>query len=181
MGGADTERVARRIYEDFHDKPSRRRVKFDFGWPKVFQEVGRAEAQMYRSNKWKKNPREFEDYKHIAESEQRCYVVPNVLVDDKTREPLKTYGDLVEFEDLPTHITILAALIGIQVRFYDSRKRLPRGDKNLKELFLPQGMLGGARFVDSGEAFLVVYTKNAGVVMIITGEELDIEKDGIVG
>jgi hypothetical protein len=42
-------------------------------------------------------------------------------------------------------------------------------------------MLGGARFPDNDEAFLFVYTKKGGVHMIITGKELEIEKDGITG
>ena len=181
MAAGDQERTARKMFEDFHDKPSRRRVKFNFGWPKVFQEVGTAEAQMYRSNKWQKNARDFEDYKHIAEGPQSCFVVPGFLRDMRSNEPLKVNGDEVEFEGpMPEFITILAPLIGVQVHLYDSRGRLVE-DENLYEVVVPHGMLAGARFPESDEAFLVVYTKREGVCMIITGDELDVEKDGIVG
>jgi len=181
MTRGDDETIARKMFEDFHDKPSRRRVKFDFGWPRTLQEVGKAQAQMYRSNKWKKDPKEYEDYKHIAEGPQNCYIVPGFLR-DLHNKPLKTYGDTYDFPPpMPTHVTILAPLIGIQVKLYDESGKLPKGDKNLYEIVVSHGMLAGARFPDNDETFLLVYTKLGGVHMIITGTELDVEKDGIVG
>lgn len=181
MANVETERTARKMYEDFHDKPSRRRVKFDFGWPKQFQEIGSAEAQMYRSNKWKKNPRDWDDYKHVAEGPQSCFVVPGFLRSYSDNQPVDVYGDDVTFEDpMPEYITILAPLIGIQVRLFDENGKLPKKG-NLYEITVPHGMLAGARFPDSDEPFLLVYTKLEGVCMIITGTELDVEKDGIVG
>jgi hypothetical protein len=42
-------------------------------------------------------------------------------------------------------------------------------------------MLGGGKHPVTGEVFLFVYTKTHGVGMLITGERLGIEKDGIVG
>jgi hypothetical protein len=182
MKTVNTEPQARRMFETFHDKASRRRVSFDFGWPTTFQEIGQAKAQIYRSNKWKKNPREYEDYKHIAESSQTCYAVPGFLRDFETNEPLDVQGELVDLdEQMPEHITILAPLLGIQVKFYDERGKLPQGDRNMYEIMVPNGMLGGANFPETDQPFLVVYTKQGGVHMIIVGEKLDIEKDGIVG
>lgn len=181
MKVVDTEPHARRMFETFHDKPSRRRVKFDFGWPKTFQEIGTAQAQIYRSNKWKKDPREYEDYKHIAEGPQTCYVVPGFLRDFETNEPVKTYGELVTIDEkMPEHIAILGTLKGIQVQLYDKHGKLVE-DENYVEIDVPHGMLGGANFPETDQPFLVIYTKQGGVHMIIVGEELDIEKDGIVG
>lgn len=178
----NTEKSAFRMFETFHDRPHKRQHKFSFGWPKTMQEIGRAEAQMYRSNKWKSNPKEFEDYKHIAEGPQYCYAVPGFLLDYQTSEPLKVYGPKISLDDqMPEHVTILAPLIGVQVQLYDSRGRLPAEDKNLFEVVVPKGMLAGSRFPDTDEAFLVVYTREEGVHMIIVGDKLDIEKDGIVG
>lgn len=181
MTEANQERAARKMFEDFHDKPSRRRIRFNFGWPKVYQEIGVAQAQMYRSNKWKSNPREFEDYKHIAEAPQRCFVTRGFLRDYRTNKSLDVTGDEVEFEGpMPEYISVLAPLIGIQVQLFDERGKLSK-DKGLYEVTVPHGMLGGARFPDTDEAFLVVYTKSEGVGMIITGDKLGVERDGIVG
>lgn len=182
MKTVPTEASARKMFEDFHDRPSRRRVPFNFSWPKAYQEVGRAEAQMYRSNKWKKNPREFEDYKHIAEGPQHCYVVSGFLRDYETNKPLKVYGPKIFLDEkMPEHVTILAPLIGVQLQLYDASGKLPRGEERLYEIVVGNGMLAGARFPETDEAFLVVYTKEGGVHMLITGEELDVERDGIVG
>lgn len=178
----DTEPSAREMFEAFHAKDPKRREKYDFSWPKRVQLVGRAQAQLYRSNKWKANPREFEDYKHIAEAPQYCYVTPGFLREPNGNKPLKVYGDFFEMEEeMPRHFTILAPLIGIQIRLYDQNGRLPRGDKGLYEVTVPHGMLGGARYPDSEEAFLLVYTRQGGIHMIITGTELDVERDGITG
>lgn len=182
MAGDSSETHAIEMFETFHDRPFRRRVKFNFGWPKVFEEIGSAQAQMYRSNKWKKNAREFEDYKHIAEGPQRCFAIPGFLRDARTNKGIKTYGEEYEFpEPMPTHITILGKLIGVQVRLFDEKGKLPRGEENLFEVTIPYGMLAGARFPDNEEPFLAIYTQNEGVCMLIVGDELDIEKDGIVG
>lgn len=178
----DTEPEARQMFEEFHARDSRRRVKFNFNWPKSMQEAGRVVSELYRSNKWKRNLRDFEDYKHIAEAPQFCYMTPGFLRDPSGKKAIPLYGDKVDLEDeMPKHFTILAPLIGIQVRLYNEQGRLPRGDKNLFEIAVPQGMLGGARFPYSEEAFLFVYTKRGGIHMLITGDQLDVEKDGIVG
>jgi hypothetical protein len=178
----DTEPQARRMFEEFHAKPSKRRVSYGFSWPSTVQEVGRAVSQLYRSNKWKMNPRDFEDYKHIAEAPQYCYAVPGFLRDSTGKKPLQVYGEKVGVPaDMPKHFTILAPLIGIQIRLYDKGGKLPKGDNGLYEIAVPHGLLGGARFPDNEEAFLLVYTRQGGVHMLITGKELDVEKDGIVG
>jgi hypothetical protein len=177
----DTEEDAREIYKKFHDKPSKRRVNMDFTWPTVVQEIGEAKAQMYRSNKWKMNPKEYEDYKHVAEAFQRCYVVPGFLRDYNSNRSLPVYGPKLEVQGpMPKHFTILAPLIGIQVRLYDKGGKLPK-EGNLYEVVIPSGMLGGAKHPDTGEVFLFVYTKTGGIGLMITGDELGIEKDGIVG
>ena len=81
---------------------------------------------------------------------------------------------------MPSHFSILASLIGIQVHLFDEKGQLVK-DENLYEITVGHGMLAGANFPDTGEPFLVVYTRTEGVHMIITGTELDVEKDGIVG
>lgn len=178
----DTEEDALDMYERFHDKPSKRQVKFDFSWPTHVQEIGEAKAQMYRSNKWKANPKDFEDYKHIAEAFQLCYATPGFLRDYATGKSLPVHGPKLEVQGpMPKHFTILAPLIGIQIRLYDKNESLPPRDENLYEVVVPRGMLAGARHPKTGESFLFVYTKTHGIGMIITGDELAVEKDGIVG
>jgi hypothetical protein len=182
MDVKDTEPEARKMFQSFHAKPSKRRIEFDFGWPSEVQEIGQAKAQMYRSNKWQSNPKETEDYKHIAEAPQQCFVVPGFLRDFETNKPLAVYGEVFELDSpMPEHITILAPLIGIQVRLLDKRGRLSQGEEGLYEIVVPGGMLAGANDPKSGDPFLVVYTKKGGVHMIITGDKLNVEKDGIVG
>jgi hypothetical protein len=178
----DTEDTARDMFETFKAKGSRKQHRFPFTWPSKMQEVGQAIAQLYRSNKWQSNPKHHEDYKHIAEAPQFCYVTPGFLRNADDNSPLKVYGKKVDLpEEMPKHFAILAALIGVQIRLYGPDGRLQRGDAGLYEISVAQGMLGGARFPDNDEAFLFVYTKKGGVHMIITGKELEIEKDGITG
>lgn len=177
-----TEKDALAMYERFHDKPSKRREKFEFDWPDSVQEIGEAKAQMYRSNKWKSDPKDFEDYKHIAEAFQLCYVTPGFLRDYSTGEQLQVNGPTLEVQGpMPQHFTILAPLIGIQVKLYDKAGKLPSKGENLYEVVVSRGMLAGAKHPKTGDNFLFVYTKTHGIGMIITGEELAVEKDGIVG
>lgn len=181
MAVTDSESEAIELFETFHDRPFKRRIRFNFGWPKTFEEIGSAHAQMYRSNKWKKSPKDYEDYKHVAEGPQRCFAVPGFLR-DASNKPIKTHGQTYGLpEPMPTHITVLGKLIGVQIRLFDKGGRLPKGDKNLYEVTVPFGMLAAAKFPDEDEKFLIVYTQNEGVCMLIVGDELDIEKDGIVG
>lgn len=177
-----SEADAQEMFNKFHARSSKRRVTMDFGWPKKVQKVGSAEAQMYRSNKWKMNARDYEDYKHIAEGHQSCYVVPGFLKDFETGKNLKVHGSKENLSGpMPKFFTVLAPLIGIQLRLYNSSGRLPKGENNLYEVRVDRGFLGGAKCVQTGATFLIVYTKAGGIGMIITGDELDIEKDGIVG
>lgn len=177
----DTDQDAQEIFEKFHDKPSKKHVKMNFSWPTELQEIGEAKAQMYRSNKWKTNPKDTEDYKHIAESYQRCYVVPGFLRDYSTGKKMSVHGPFLDVQGpMPKHFTILAPLIGIQVRLYGKSGK-PSGSDDLYEVVVQNGMLGGAKHPDTGEVFLFVYTKDHGIGMLITGDELGIEKDGIVG
>ena len=61
-------------------------------------------------------------------------------------------------------------------------------DDGVVTLTVRHGMLGGGQMLwsknengASDEPFLFVYTEQDGVMFIIVGENLDIEKDGIVG
>lgn len=182
----DTEEEAREIFETFHAKSSHRKETMNFSWPKTLQFLGEAKAQLYRSNKWKMDPKVFEDYKHIAEGFQLCFAVPGFLCDWESRSVIDVPGPLVHTSELvgspaPKHFSILAPLIAIQIHLYDEDGRKIRGDDGLFEVTVAHGMLGASRNPQTGRAFLFVYTRDAGVHMVIVGKKLDVKKDGIVG
>ena len=146
----DTREAATGMYRTFHAKPAHREVKMRFGWPDRMQEVGAGVAEMYRSNKWKRNPRDYEDYKHLAESPRATYVTEGFLREwGKPNRKLEVTGDWVKFEEpMPQHFTILAPLLGIQLRLYergaDGQLYLPK-DGNIWEVRVSRGMLGAAQ------------------------------------
>lgn len=178
----DTEELAANTYQTFMDRKHRRKQTMKFGWPEKMQEVGIGKAVMYRSNKWKLDAREWEDYKHVAEATQTLYVTPGFLREwGDPRKKMPVDGPIVSFEEpMPKHFAILAPLIGIQARLYEKRGKTRRlGDPY--EIVIARAMLGGAHHPETNEPFLFVYTRSGGVHMLLTGPELDIEKDGIVG
>jgi len=99
---------------------------------------------------------------------------------------------------MPKHFARLAKFIGVQVNLYAGwsgrNPRLGRSAEDLLEVRVSRGYLGGARVPDEadfsypeiglepGEPFLFVYTlEESGVHALVTGKDLDIEKDGITG
>lgn len=194
----DTSEQAEKTFRTFMARDHKRHVPMNFSWPKAMQEIGVGKAVMYRSNKWKSNPKEFEDYKHIAESEQAVYVTPGFLRDwHNPKKKIEVHGPMVTLrEPMPSHFAVLAPLLGVQLRlsgpddgkpkgrskFLSNQGRVrPAGDDDLFEVVVKQGMLGAAVHPETKEPFIFVYTVADGVHMILTGKELDIEKDGIVG
>lgn len=194
----DVREQAREMREAFYDKKSRRSETMPFTWPTELQDVGRCLAVAYSSDKWK-STKEFEDYKHIAEAPQHLLVRPGFLVDWETDEPLETIGPWVELpQPMPKHFAKLARFVGLQFQLYAECTarggRLGRSDDDLMEFRLRRGLLGGTRLpddidveypklgIEAGAPVLFVYTLDEeGVHAVITGTELEIEKDGIVG
>jgi hypothetical protein len=84
---------------------------------------------------------------------------------------------------MPRHFAQLAPLLGLQAQLYTGMKG---GDGVLTrnsgfcQIEMAHGFLGGAKDPETEEAFLLVYTKD-GVCAIITGDSLDIRKEGITG
>jgi hypothetical protein len=172
----DTSKQTEKIFKTFHDNEPHRRTKMQFGWPKEMQEVGTGKAVMYRSNKWQLDPKVFEDYKHLAESDNTVYATPGFLRDwHNPRKALESDGPMVELEQpMPRDWAVLAPLLGVQLT-------LEGEDPGPYEIVVAHGMLAGAKHPVTKEVMLVVYTKSAGVHMLITGAELTIEKDGVAG
>lgn len=178
---ADLDR-ARDIRETFQDSPSKRIAELAWTFPEELQYVGQCEAVMYVSNKWQKNPRDLQDYKHVAEGPQSLFVVPGFI--RGYGASIEVCGPMIDVGGhTPDSLALLADVLGIQVRLLTRKGRgyqLPTGDTNLVQLDINGCKLGGAEHPKTGERFLVVYDASA-VYCVITGEELDIEKDGITG
>lgn len=190
----DTEAEAREMRETFQDRPIRRRETMEFTWPKEMQLIGKCLAVVYSSDKWKED-REFEDYKHLAEAPQHLLAVERFLIDWSTDEPLGGIGPWVVLpQPMPKHFAKLAKFLGVQCRVYEGTDDKPRLEKTPLEFRVARAFLGGAVVPDdkeleyparvgleAGEPFLFVYTLDEGVKCIITGRDLAIESDGIVG
>ena len=183
----DTRKEAEKLFKTFHARNPTREVKVRWTWPRKMREAGVGQAELYESNKWKLDLKEFEDYKHVAEGPRLTYVRPNWLrefANPNKRIPI--VGEEVTFKSrMPQHFAILGPLIGIQLRLFekgeDGEIFLPKGKGEVWEVRLRRGMLGGARHPETEEPFLFVYTRSGGIGMIITGDELEIGKDGIEG
>jgi hypothetical protein len=176
----ETER-AREIRETFTDRPATKVSLLKWKWPSTMIEAGHCLAVMYSSDKWQPKG-EYQDYKHVAEDEQLVFVRGGFLVDDDGAA-LNLVGPEVDVDGpLPESIAVLAPIIGIQLRLYESdgvHHYLPNG-RNAYQINLSKAMLGAAVHPVTGEKFLIVYSPTE-VLAIITGKSLDVLHDGIVG
>jgi hypothetical protein len=183
----DTEDEAKALFETFHARSHTKKFNTNFSWPNTMRLIGEAKAELYRSNKWKSDLRDFEDYKHIAETFQHVYVAPSFPIQywDDRRESVKVHGKSHRIEDiigspLPIHFSNIAPVIGVQIQLYGANGKPQKGDAGLGEVTLAHAMWGGAKRQDTGRAFLFIYTKTGGVHLLVTGDKLDIISDGIV-
>lgn len=180
-----TRNEAERIRETFMDRPVERVDYVNWKWPKKLREVGQCMAVMYSSDKWKKKG-QLEDYKHVSEGEQRLYVRDGFLrdadADPSGRKKLQACGPMVEVNgELPNAFAVLAPLLGLQARLYDctSEEEGQFGD-DYYQIDVTGATLGAAKHPETGETFLIVYTPKQ-VLAMITGDVLDVKRDGIVG
>ena len=185
----DTKENAKETFRTFHERGSSRSLKFNFGWPTAMQEVGEGRAEMYRSNKWQKDRKEYEEYKHVVEGTRTVYMVPDYLKKWRSaRHPIVVCGPMVTFEEpMPQHFTRLGPLLGLQVRLFgcgdNGEPTIVSGggeEGRLYEITQARAFLGGAEHPETKEKFLFIYDAR-GVYVLLTGGELGIEKDGIVG
>jgi hypothetical protein len=193
----DTRNTAKEIRETFQDRDVKRTDRMPWTWPDEMQVIGRCLGVIYSSDKWKES-RDYEDYKHVSEAPQLLLATPDFLIDWSTDQPIPTAGPFVELpQPMPQHTAKLARFLGVQFRLYESVSDKGKGrlsDEKM-EMRLGRAHLGAARVPDSeavqfptgvglepGDPFLFVFTPDKqGVHCIITGRELDIEADGIVG
>lgn len=175
---------AAKIRETFMDRPAEWQKHFDWTWPTSIRKVGECLSVMYRSDKWKRKG-SFEDYKHRAEAPQSLYFTSLCQVTGEDGDLLGSAGkaETTKPGRLPDTFAELAHFMGIQCRFYKKRGSdlyLPNGDDDLFEFHIPHAKLAAGKTID-GETFLVVYKDTEGPYCFVFGDDLDVEKDGIVG
>lgn len=160
---------AKKLREVFTDRPMTKATDLGWSWPRSMEEVGVCTAIMYKSDKWKKKG-DFEDYKHIHESRAESH---KLLVSKKFDLGLETFVEPYALNNMPDSIAVLAEILGLQFRLYDSDGNLGEQDYQVN---IVRASLGAARH-PNGETLLLVFTKSA-LCCLITG--FAVEKDGIV-
>jgi hypothetical protein len=194
----DAQDLATGMVETFNDRKSEYTQKMNFSWPRALQNVGESLAVAYASDKWKpksnSSKREQELYKHLAESRNRAFCRNGLLHDFyKPNRSWPVRGPRITFSDcpMPRHFAILGLFEEADIQLYTAgTKTDPKivGDDGIVKVTVKHGMLGASKMLwsvedpsEKDEPFLFVYTKSAGVLMVIVGDELDVRKDGIVG
>lgn len=192
----DAEAEARKMRETFADRPVEKREHLPFSWPAQMQNVGDSLAVAYASDKWKptdrRGRREVELYKHLAESRNYALAAPGVIYDyEDPSTPWDVRGPMVSLADMPMprHFAILGLFEEIVLDLYTSGRGQNCGFDGGEEVVhvqIKHAYLGGSvvKWSEEGgedQPFIFVYTKDDGVMFVVFGDELDIEKDGIVG
>lgn len=169
---ADDLKAARRHRETFMDRPASRQKRARWDWPKELAWVGQCVSVMYSSDKWH-DIGDFEEYKHVAEAEQQLYCRPDFIRDyHNTRAVLDIPSEMVSLpKKMPSAFAVLADIFGVHMKTFEGEHL---------QVDIARAKLGGATCKELG-TFLFVYTDAGGVHMLITGGELEIEKDGITG
>lgn len=189
----DTQDVAKNIRETFTSKASKNATKFNFDWPSKMQHVGDSLAIAYSSDKWKDDG-DYELYKHLAESPNVALCVPGFLRDyDNPSASIRTIGPMVSLKNvpMPREFAVLALFEEADLHLHtggtNDHPVLGREDDGVVQVSIGHAILGGSHIRWSkvsdrpDQPFLFVYTEREGPLMIILGDELDIEADGIVG
>ena len=180
--------AAKRLREKFYDKKVEKEIPISWDWPTELIAVGQCEAVQYTSDKWKKRG-DYQDYKHVAEGPQRLYVKEGFLRDYTSKSRLELPGDLIELpKHMPDAIAELAPILGIQFQSFRPCPEEAEGDEDYEyelsgefyNVMIARAYVGAACLPGTGETFLMVYTR-ADLCAIITGDSLNVEKDGIVG
>jgi hypothetical protein len=192
----DSHDLARKMRETFVDRAVERKLPYGWHWPARLQDIGDSVAVAYASDKWEpktaSGKRKIELYKHIAESRNRCLAQPDLLYDYYERDqrwPVR--GPMVSFTEaiaMPDTFAMLGLFEELCLRLYtkgtNESPRFGQGDDGivhtqLRHAFLAGGMMRLAE--QRYRPFIFAFQKSSGVQFIVVGDELDIEKDGIVG
>lgn len=153
----------------------------------TLQYVGSNESCSYASNKWGKG-KQFEEFKHVSESRQKLFAAKGALAGGPFAGPFWRPSDDVV---LPATCAELSVLLFLEARFFvdeDARGNglFGKGDEGCARITPSGCLLYGAYLGDKqksgyGEPCLLVISKSRGLQFLITGNGLDVTKDGIVG
>lgn len=180
--------AAKKLRETFYDKQVEKEIPISWSWPKELIAVGQSEAVQYTSDKWKKRG-DYQDYKHVAEGPQHLFVKPGFLRDYSSRSKLKLPGEIILLpKRMPEAIAELAPILGLQFQSYKDAPEDLEDDEDYEyelsgefyNVCIARAYVGAACLPGTGETFLMIYTR-ADLCAIITGDSLNVEKDGIVG
>jgi hypothetical protein len=188
----NAEDIARNLTETFKARPVQDINDYKFSWPSKLRYVGDSHAIAYDSDKWTGNS---ELYKHLAESRNRAFVREGFLKHfDSPNKPWPTIGPVIDFTKfpMPRHFAELALFVEIDLQLHtagsDERPSFGKKNSGFVKVTVAHGLLGGGKILwsrrgnrERDQPFLFVYTEYDGVQVVITGDELDIESDGIVG
>lgn len=170
--GPDAER-AMRMRKTFTQKSVGGAYRAATGWPAGIRYVGRCLGVAYSSDKWQKDS-DFEDYKHIVEAPQDLYA----FACSATTHIVGAPADIGA--KLPDVLAELAPLLYIEAQLVASA----RGGKEVyhpnPSIVQPPAALLYGGYADK-EPFLCVGSQANGMMFLITGEELNVERDGITG
>lgn len=153
----------------------------------TLQWIGTNESCSYASNKWHKG-KHFEEFKHVSEGKQKLFAAPGALAGGRFFGPVWSPADDVV---LPTACAELSVLLSLESQLFvgeDSEGNgvHGRGDEGCVSIrpsgcLLYGAYLGSKEDPEVGEPCLLVISKTRGLQFLITGTELDITRDGIVG
>jgi hypothetical protein len=166
----DTSELARVDRETFHDSRVRKHVPLKARWPSQVIDIGQGYGVLYRSDKWKT----VDNYKHLRESNWRILVNPAFKMTWEDGDDLRDNPDLTETYkiegDMPKHVAYLGKCLGVQGILNDGR---------IVHIEIPNAHWAAARVPGDSQVALIAYSNAIDVVVV--GEDLGIEKDGIIG
>ncbi len=186
----DALELAADLRHTFQGRRPTKVVELPFSWPSVLQNVGDSLAVAYESDKWRDDGR-LTAYKHLAESRNRALVVPGLV--HRWDEPAVSWpviGPRVSLAGvpMPKHFAMLGLFEEADLRLYVAGdERAPRfggrRDDGCVKLTVKHGLVGASaiRWPQRDQLFIFVYTEQDGVLMIVVGKQLGVERDGIVG
>lgn len=184
-------RDARKMREVFQDAPAKQAYRLDCDWPDRFFLIGQGRSVAYTSNKWKGDPGDFEDFKHVAESPNQTYATPTAL--RLMGNPRPERGDWPSTRpqvELPPTLAELAPCLFLQVRPIEVVRPRLRLAPHAWEIPTHGAIVYGGHALRRGGdwnrssdkvAFLSVIHKQHGVLFLITGRDLTVTEDGIAG
>jgi hypothetical protein len=114
----------------------------------------------------------------VAEGPQRLFVKPGFLVDYSSGKKMDFPHEKETLpRRMPEAIAELAPILGLQFQPYNDALEL---SGKYYSVDIKRAFVGAAEMPGTGEVFLMIYTKTE-LCAIITGDILNVEKDGIVG